>query len=115
MVIFSKDDVKCRTVAERYGFQNVWTATDVNANFPDLWPFRDDHPENFKKLSPDQPIDAALVFNDPADWGRDSQIIVDLVLSPDKTFGNKTRLERQARDGSGTAVILSAYSLEIPH
>ena len=42
------------------------------------------------------------------DWGRDTQIIVDLVLSPDKTFGNKTRLKKQARDGSGIAVILSA-------
>ena len=66
VVIFSMDDVKCRSVAERYGFQNVWTARDVNANFPDLWPFRDDHPTEFKKLSPDQQIDAALVFNDPA-------------------------------------------------
>jgi ribonucleotide monophosphatase NagD (HAD superfamily) len=66
VVIFSKDEGKCRTVAERYGFQNVWTATDVNANFPDLWPFRNDHPEDFKKLAPDQRIDAALVFNDPA-------------------------------------------------
>jgi hypothetical protein len=65
-VIFSKDDVKCRDVALRYGFQNVWTATDVNANFPSLWPFRHDHPKEFKKLSPDQRIDAALVFNDPA-------------------------------------------------
>ena len=58
--------MKCRSVAERYGFQNVWTATDVNANFPDLWPFRNDHPEEFKEIAPDQPIDAALVFNDPA-------------------------------------------------
>jgi ribonucleotide monophosphatase NagD (HAD superfamily) len=66
VVIFSKDDIKCRSVAERYGFQNVWTATDVNANFPDLWPFRHDHPEGFKKLEPHQAIDAALVFNDPA-------------------------------------------------
>jgi len=66
VVIFSKDDVKCRSVAERYGFKNVWTATDVNANFPDLWPFRNDHPEAFKELAPDQQIDAALVFNDPA-------------------------------------------------
>ena len=66
VIIFSKDDVKCRSVAERYGFQNVWTPTDVNANFPDLWPFRNDHPKDYKKLAPDQKIDAALVFNDPA-------------------------------------------------
>jgi hypothetical protein len=43
-----------------------------------------------------------------SDWGRDTQIIVDLVLSPDRTFGNKTRLAKQARDGTGTAIILSA-------
>jgi hypothetical protein len=43
-----------------------------------------------------------------SDWGRDTQIIVDLALSPDRTFGNKTRLPVQARDGSGVAIILSA-------
>jgi len=43
-----------------------------------------------------------------SDWGRDTQIIVDLALSPDRTFGNKSRLAVQARDGSGTAIILSA-------
>jgi len=46
---------------------------------------------------------------DNSDWGRDIQIICDLVLSPDKTLFSKTRLDKQARDGSGTAVILSAY------
>ena len=43
----------------------MWTATDVNANFPDLWPFKSDHPKEFKRLPPDTKIDAALVFNDP--------------------------------------------------
>ena len=46
---------------------------------------------------------------DNSDWGRDTQIIVDLALSPDRTFGNRTRLEKQARDGTGAAIILSAY------
>lgn len=111
--------MKCRDVAERYGFKNVWTPTDVNANFPSLWPFRNDHPAEFKKLTPETKIDAALVFNDPAyvpllptncsDWGRDTQIMVDLALSPDGTFGNTTRLAKQNRDGTGTALILSAY------
>jgi len=47
---------------------------------------------------------------DNRDWGRDTQIIIDLVLSPDQNFGNRTRLPMQARDGSGVAVVLSAYS-----
>ena len=47
---------------------------------------------------------------DYSDWGRDTQIIVDLALSPDRTFGNRTRLEKQARDGTGAAIILSAYN-----
>jgi hypothetical protein len=42
------------------------------------------------------------------DWGRDTQIIVDLALSPDRTFGNRSRLSVQARDGSAAAIILSA-------
>ena len=66
VVIFSKDEENARGVATRYGFQNVWTATDVNANFPDLWPFRSDLPKEFKKLDPETKIDAALVFNDPS-------------------------------------------------
>ena len=66
VVIFSKNDTKCRQVAEHYGFKNVWTPTDINANFPDLWPFRSDHPQEFKKIHPSTPIDAVLVFNDPA-------------------------------------------------
>jgi ribonucleotide monophosphatase NagD (HAD superfamily) len=66
VVVFSKDEEKCRDVAERYGFRNVWTATDVNANFPDLWPFRSDHPEDYKPIYQNQTFDAALVFNDPA-------------------------------------------------
>jgi hypothetical protein len=122
VVIFSKDDVKCRDVALRYGFKNVWTATDVNANFPSIWPFRHDHPKDFKKLTPDQKIDAALVFNDPAydplsalsdcsDWGRDIQIIIDLALSPDGTFAGTPRLAKQNRSGTGTAIVLSAYAL----
>ena len=43
-----------------------------------------------------------------SDWGRDTQIIMDLALSPDRTFGNKSRLAIQARDGTGAAIILSA-------
>ena len=43
-----------------------------------------------------------------SDWGRDTQIIVDLALSPDRTFGNKSRLAVQARDGTATAIVLSA-------
>lgn len=48
------------------------------------------------------------------DWGRDTQIIVDLALSPDRTFGNRSRLEKQARDGTGAAIILSAYPPNLP-
>jgi ribonucleotide monophosphatase NagD (HAD superfamily) len=66
VLIFSKDDKKCRHVAERYGFENVFTPTDINANFPDIWPFRLDHPTEFKKMDRNQVIDAAMVFNDPA-------------------------------------------------
>jgi len=112
-------------VAEHYGFKNIWTPTDINANFPDLWPFRTDHPEEFKQIEPDTQVDAVLVFNDPAyvptkvpingsDWGRDSQIIVDLVLSPDRTFGNVLRLDKQNRNGTGVHVIFSAYYTPYP-
>jgi len=66
VLIFSKDDQKCRQVAERYGFKNVFTPTDINANFPDIWPFRNDHPAEFRKMDQNQRIDAAMVFNDPA-------------------------------------------------
>jgi hypothetical protein len=50
-----------------------------------------------------------LRSNGDSDWGRDTQIIVDLILSPDKTLSNPSRLSGQARDGSGVALILSAF------
>jgi hypothetical protein len=52
------------------------------------------------------PMVRKLIYSD---WGRDTQIIIDLVLSPDRSFGNISRLERQARDGSGVAILLSGY------
>jgi len=40
---------------------------------------------------------------------------VDLVLSPDRTFGNVLRLEKQNRNGTGVHVIFSAYySISLP-
>jgi hypothetical protein len=51
---------------------------------------------------------------DHSDWGRDTQIMIDLALSPDGTFGNTTRLAKQNRDGTGTAIILSAYPPPLP-
>ncbi|KAL9128791.1 MAG: hypothetical protein Q9217_002600 [Psora testacea] len=99
LVIGGAED-KCRRVAQNwYGFENVITPGDLISAFPSLWPFTS--PQTYAsccrplpktQLSPkhvsavqdkDQlvKVDAIMVFNDPRDWGLDTQIILDLLMS----------------------------------
>ncbi|BFZ64636.1 hypothetical protein YB2330_005786 [Saitoella coloradoensis] len=79
----------CRKVAETYGFKNVVVPGDIVKWNSSVWPwhnFRFDgadkewpKPKDF--FAPEQKIDAIFVYHDPRDWGVDSQIILDLLLS----------------------------------
>lgn len=93
MVVGGEAD-KCRKVAEAYGFKSVVTPGDILAAYPDVWPFSKQllsYYQTFTKplpapIDPASPstslrIDAIFVYNDPRDWGLDSQIIKDVLLS----------------------------------
>jgi hypothetical protein len=85
--------------ALRYGFKNVVTPGDILVQHPSVWPFL--HPSmdyycSFARPLPrpisEDPdkslkIDAIYVFNDPRDWGLDSTIILDLLLSRQGILG----------------------------
>lgn len=99
MVVGGVED-KCRVVAERYGFKTVVTPGDILAAYPEVWPFSQQllsYYKNFTRplpapIDPSLPsnslkIDAVFVYNDPRDWGLDTQIIKDVLLSKGGIMG----------------------------
>ncbi|KAF2192493.1 cat eye syndrome critical region protein 5 precursor, partial [Zopfia rhizophila CBS 207.26] len=99
MVVGGEKD-KCRRVAERYGFKTVVTPGDILTAYPAVWPFSQQLLPYYKTFSrplpapidPTSPstslkIDAVFVYNDPRDWGLDTQIIKDVLLSKNGILG----------------------------
>ncbi|KAK0251168.1 hypothetical protein LTS09_013677 [Friedmanniomyces endolithicus] len=101
VLVVGGDYDKCQLVAkDHYGFQNVVTPGDIVCAHPDIWPFSKvfmDYYKSFakplpKRINPSNPsetlkIDAIFVYNDPRDWGLDSTIILDLLLSSHGRLG----------------------------
>ncbi|KAK0919992.1 hypothetical protein LTR57_010222 [Friedmanniomyces endolithicus] len=101
VLVVGGDYDKCQLVAkDHYGFQNVVTPGDIVCAHPDIWPFSKvftDYYKSFAKplprpITPSNPsetlkIDAIFVYNDPRDWGLDSTIILDLLLSSHGRLG----------------------------
>ncbi|ORY19770.1 cat eye syndrome critical region protein 5 precursor [Clohesyomyces aquaticus] len=94
IMVVGGDEDKCRRVAERYGFKTVVTPGDILMAYPDVWPFSQQLLPYYKTFSrplpapidPTSPstslkIDAIFVYNDPRDWGLDTQVIKDVLLS----------------------------------
>jgi HAD superfamily hydrolase (TIGR01456 family) len=96
---------KCQLVAQGYGFKNVVTPGDIITAYPEIWPFTHvfrDYYSSFAKPLPlpiitstdaipdptqHLKIDAIFVFSDPRDWGLDSAIILDTLLSQQGYIG----------------------------
>lgn len=81
---------KVSEVAFAYGFNKVIHTTQVASAFPSAVPFSaiQQRPPNSRCLVADEgygtrrmPIEAILVMNDPCDWYRDAQLIVDCLLT----------------------------------
>ncbi|CAG8542209.1 9963_t:CDS:10 [Paraglomus brasilianum] len=81
----------CRQVAIEYGFKNVVIPTDIFAWNPSIWPFgslNEEHLREAKKVDfSREPIEAIMMFNDSRDWGRDLQIMLDVLRSKDGYIG----------------------------
>lgn len=83
---------RCRLVAERYGFEQVYIPLDILRWNQSIWPFHKisdrDHQitktADFSRIS----FSAIFVMHDSFDWGLDIQIAVDLLTSKDGIITN---------------------------
>ncbi|GJN92455.1 hypothetical protein Rhopal_005485-T1 [Rhodotorula paludigena] len=82
---------RCRRVAEAYGFKHAYIPADLLAWKPAIWPY---HKLTEKERSYAKDADfstisfgAILVMHDSRDWGRDIQLVTDLVRAQDGVFG----------------------------
>ncbi|QIW99166.1 hypothetical protein AMS68_004684 [Peltaster fructicola] len=100
VLVVGGDADKCAEVARSYGHKNVVTPGDILVSHPDVWPFSQnflDYYRSFarplpKPINPTSPedslkIDTIYVYNDPRDWGLDSTIMLDLLLSREGILG----------------------------
>jgi HAD superfamily hydrolase (TIGR01456 family) len=103
VLVVGGDYDKCQLVAQKYGFKHAVTPGDLVVAYPDLWPFSKVFLDFYRRFakplpkgisSPSNPdlqnalkIDAIFVYNDPRDWGLDSSVILDTLLSKDGYIG----------------------------
>ena len=80
-----------RTIAQSYGFENVYTPADILAACPAVWPYTNNYTSNNVRQLPDiLKFRAILVFNTPLDWGPVLQIIIELLLSSGGQLGTQS-------------------------
>lgn len=100
ILVVGGDEDRCRVVAEKYGFKTVVTPGDILAAYPAVWPFSQHLLPYYRRftrplpapIDPSSPstslkIDAIFVYNDPRDWGLDTQVIKDVLLSKQGILG----------------------------
>ena len=100
VLVVGGDYDSCQLVAQKYGFKNVVTPGDILVAYPDVWPFGKvflDMYKSFAKplpkaINPSSPedslkIDGIFVYNDSRDWGLDSSIMLDTLLSRQGILG----------------------------
>ncbi|KAJ1722803.1 hypothetical protein LPJ53_002817 [Coemansia erecta] len=83
---------RCAEIARSYGFTNVSTPNDLVAWKPSLWPFMrapaSDHlSQPVGRDFSEHPFAAVLVFHDSFDFGRDLQVVTDVLRSQDAAAG----------------------------
>ncbi|RUP47617.1 Haloacid dehalogenase-like hydrolase-domain-containing protein, partial [Jimgerdemannia flammicorona] len=86
----------CREVAERYGFRRVIQPNDILGWQPAIWPFRElSEKERAEAKShfdfAHERIGAIMVFHDSRDWGRDMQVMIDILRSQNGIIGTVKR------------------------
>lgn len=105
VLVVGGDGGKCADVARGYGFKKVVTPGDLLVSHPDIWPFSHVFMDYYKTFAKPLPkpinpssfadslkVDAIFVFNDPRDWGLDSTVLLDLLLSQQGILGTLSTL-----------------------
>ena len=100
VLVVGGDYDKSQLVAQKYGYKNVVTPGDIYCAYPKIWPFAKvflDVYKSFTKplpkpINPASPeeslkIDAIFIYNDSRDWGLDTTIILDTLMSQQGILG----------------------------
>lgn len=97
VLVVGGDRDKCRHVAQDYGFKDCVMPVDVLASNKSVWPFHRFAQDDFLLSRPlsSEKFDAVLVFNDPRDWGCDTQVIIDVLTSDNGYYGTKSSQLKQ--------------------
>ncbi|KAI9283828.1 HAD-superfamily subfamily IIA hydrolase [Umbelopsis sp. AD052] len=87
-------ETSCKDVAEQYGFQRPIQPDDIHHWEKSVWPFRrvtDDEAYEAQKRYDfsREPIEAIMMFHDSRDWGRDLQIMMDVLRSKNGMIGTQ--------------------------
>ncbi|KAM3582573.1 hypothetical protein VKS41_005217 [Umbelopsis sp. WA50703] len=93
LVVGGRGD-SCRSVAEKYGFQRVIQPVDIHHWEKSIWPFGRVTDEEAYEAQKHfdfsrEPIEAIMMFHDSRDWGRDLQIIMDVLRSKNGIVGTQ--------------------------
>ncbi|KAJ1833754.1 hypothetical protein LPJ63_002513 [Coemansia sp. RSA 2711] len=82
---------QCAEIARSYGFANVSTPDDVVAWQPAAWPFMELSDAERARAQPRDfarhPFAAVMLFHDSFNFGRDLQVITDVLRSQDARLG----------------------------
>lgn len=102
-----KDSDALHKVMTNYGFKHVVTVDQLHGHFPSLYPdIKVPRPLDHKGRFESQPFAAVFLLVDPIYWGRELQIIMDVLCSPFGLFGMRT-IEG---DGNGQRQHIPLYS-----
>ncbi|KAI8911658.1 HAD-like domain-containing protein, partial [Gorgonomyces haynaldii] len=88
----------CKQVALEYGFQKPVLASEILSWNHKIWPFSDPT-DAYKDCLVDldhESIASIMVFHDSRDWGRDCQIICDVLRSENGKIGTENTFNQQA-------------------
>ncbi|CAH0474531.1 unnamed protein product [Peronospora belbahrii] len=102
-----KDCNEMRKVMANYGFKHVITVDQLHRHFPTMYPDVNvtellHHDGRFDK----QPFAAVFVLIDPIYWGRELQLVMDVLCSPNGLLGQRT----VEGDGNGERQHIPLYS-----
>ncbi|PVU91348.1 hypothetical protein BB559_004175 [Furculomyces boomerangus] len=85
---------RCAEIAHSYGFDKVVTPQDIHRWSPAIWQFSEPSSKGFLKDGETidfntEKISAILMFHDTYNYGRDLQIVMDVLRSKDGALGNE--------------------------
>lgn len=102
-----KDGAELHKVMSNYGFKHVVTVDQLHRCFPAMYPdVKVADPLSHDGRFDEQPFKAVFVLIDPIYWGRELQIVMDVLCSPDGLLGQRT----VEGDGNGERQHIPLYS-----